>query len=172
MVDLYSAWLADEYDVRTASDGTEALDQFDDSVAAVLLDRRMPKRTGDEVLADIREAGYNCHVAMVTAIEPDGDVHEMAFDDYLVEPVLGTDLLDTVGRLLDRRAYDADLREYYALVRERALLDPADPAYATLSERIDALEDRMDETVEGLTDDDYDALFAELAGETKLGADG
>lgn len=45
LADLYAAWLGDEYRVRTAYGGQEALDELDeadDEVDAILLDRRMP----------------------------------------------------------------------------------------------------------------------------------
>ncbi|TKX52052.1 response regulator, partial [Halorubrum sp. SS7] len=49
LADLYAAWLGDEYRVRTAYGGREALDQLDetdDEVDAILLDRRMPGLSG------------------------------------------------------------------------------------------------------------------------------
>lgn len=171
ITDLYAQWLADEYEVRTAAGGSEALDLLDGDVDAILLDRRMPGTCGDELLAEIRETGSDCPVAMVTAVEPGEDVLEMAFDDYLVKPVFEADLRETVERLLARRAYDAELREYYALVRKRALLDPDNPVYATLTERIEALEDQLDETLEAFGGEDYDALFADLADENRERAD-
>jgi len=90
LADLYAAWLGDEYRVRTAYGGQEALDELDeadDEVDAILLDRRMPGLSGDEVLAAVRERGIDCRVAMVTAVEPDFDILKMGFDDYLVKPV-------------------------------------------------------------------------------------
>lgn len=47
----------------------------------------MPVRSGNEVLDKMRIAGYDWCVAMVTTVEPDLDILEMGFDDYLVKPV-------------------------------------------------------------------------------------
>ncbi|MFB6105679.1 MAG: response regulator, partial [Halobacteriaceae archaeon] len=50
IAEAYSYWLSDEYDVRTAQSGAGALETIDEDVDVVLLDRRMPDRSGDEVL--------------------------------------------------------------------------------------------------------------------------
>ena len=52
LVDLYETFLSGEYDVRTATGGTEALEVMDESVDVALLDRRMPELSGDEVLLE------------------------------------------------------------------------------------------------------------------------
>lgn len=83
LADLYAAWLTETYSIRTAYDGEQALDQLDEQVAVVLLDRRMPQLSGDDVLERIRERNYDCHVAMVSGVHPDFDIIEMGFDDYL-----------------------------------------------------------------------------------------
>jgi CheY-like chemotaxis protein len=41
---------AEEYEVRTATGGPEALDLVDEEVDVALLDRRMPRMSGDELL--------------------------------------------------------------------------------------------------------------------------
>ncbi len=71
LADLYATWLRGEYRVRVAYGGREALEKLDDEVEVVLLDRRMPDLSGDEALKEIRERGFDCRVAMVTAVEPD-----------------------------------------------------------------------------------------------------
>lgn len=51
---LYRAWFDGEYDVQTAADGAEALEQLDDSIDAVVLDREMPRVDGVAVASEIR----------------------------------------------------------------------------------------------------------------------
>jgi len=75
---LYESWLSDDYTVTVAHDGDEAVETFDDSIDVVILDRRLPGRPGDEVLAAIREES-DCTVAMATAVEPDFDILELGF---------------------------------------------------------------------------------------------
>lgn len=106
LADLYSTWLAESYAVRTAYGGSQALEAINESVDVVLLDRRMPEITGGEVLEEIRGRSYDCLVAMVTAVEPDLDIIEMGFDDYLVKPISETDLRAQVDQLLSLATYD------------------------------------------------------------------
>jgi CheY-like chemotaxis protein len=87
IADLFARWLEDEYDVRVAYSGGEALASLDDSLDVVLLDRDMPDMSGDGVLDTIRSRGIDCRVGMVTAVEPDFDVLTLGYDAYVVKPV-------------------------------------------------------------------------------------
>ncbi len=84
------------YDVRRAYEGHEALELLDGEVNIVLLDRRMPGLSGDEVLSELRRRELHSRVVMVTAVKPDFDIIDMGFDDYLVKPVSKDDLFTTV----------------------------------------------------------------------------
>jgi DNA-binding response OmpR family regulator len=171
LADLYATWLRDEYRVRVAYGGREAIDELDDEVDVALLDRRMPDLSGDETLEAIREEGVDCRVAMVTAVEPDFDVVEMGFDDYLVKPVSRDALKDTVENLLLRNTYDEGIQELFALASKKALLESEkDPAtldaneeYRELSERVAELRGDLDETLATFDDDhDIDAMYRDL----------
>ncbi|VTT87822.1 HoxA-like transcriptional regulator [Halorubrum sp. DM2] len=175
LADLYAAWLGDEYRVRTAYGGHEALDQLDeadDEVDAILLDRRMPGLSGDEVLTAVRDRGINCRVAMVTAVEPDFDILEMGFDDYLVKPVTSDTLRDTVEGLLRRGEYDTEVQELFSLTSKKAMLeseksasDLADNAeYQELTDRIEELREQADESRDAVAtdDEDYEKLFQDF----------
>ena len=175
LADLYAAWLDDEYRVRTAYGGQEALDQLDevgDDVAAILLDRRMPGLSGDEVLTAVRDRGIDCRVAMVTAVEPDFDILEMGFDDYLVKPVTSDTLRETVEGLLRRGEYDSEVQELFSLTSKKAMLESEKSAtdladndeYQRLTERIDELRDRADESRDAVAsdDEDYEKLFQDF----------
>ena len=166
VVRAYELWL-DGYDVVTATGGTEALERVGESVDVVLLDRRMPDTSGDEVLAAIRERGLDVRVAMVTAVDPDFDVVDMAFDDYLTKPVTRGDLRGTVDRLAAFVDYDATFRDYFAVARKVAALESAKPRealadsteYEQLTARRAELRSTLDETVDGLDADAMTALF-------------
>lgn len=121
--ETYSAALEREYDVRAASDGDEALAAVDDAVDVVFLDRRMPGTSGDEVLSEVRDRGVDCRVVMVTAVEPDTDVLQMEFDEYLVKPVESDDLRSAVERMLARNAMEDRLREMFAVASKLATLE-------------------------------------------------
>jgi len=171
VADLYAMWLQADYRVLSAYEGDEALDVLDDSVDVVLLDRRMPGQSGDEVLAVIRERDLNCRVVMVTAVKPDFDILEMGFDDYLVKPVTKEELHETVEQMLTRVDYGAQLQEYYSLVSKKAVLESekdsealrANEEYAELEAEIQELGEEVDDTREQLDDhDDFVGAFQDL----------
>ena len=171
LADLYATWLRDEYRVRVAYGGREAIEQLDDEVDVALLDRRMPDLSGDETLQAIREEGIECRVAMVTAVEPDFDIVAMGFDDYLVKPVSREALTTTVENLLLRNSYDEGIQELFALSSKKALLESEkDPAtldsneeYQQLSERVAELRSELDETLASFDDDrDIEAMYRDL----------
>lgn len=152
LVDAYVSQLDSRYTVRVAYSGREALETLDSSVDVVLLDRRLPDRSGEEILDTIRDAGYDCRVALVTGVEPDFDIIEMACDDYLVKPVDETDLIQSIERLLTVGAFDDGLRQLFSSVSTAAALEcQKEPSelnesaeYAALRDRIDELESRME----------------------------
>lgn len=170
LLDIYEQWLSANYEVRTATDGEAALDRLDNDVAVVLLDRLMPGMSGDEVLTAIRERTDECRVAMVTAVEPDFDILEMGFDDYLTKPVEHEELEETVDRLLARSSF-ADLeRELYALASKRAALQSSktsdeladDDRYRDLEARIETLREQLDETLPDVSTGEFVAMVREL----------
>lgn len=160
LVDGRAAQLADQYDTRTAYDGEaalEVLDGEDGDVDVVFLDRRMPGRPGEAVLEAIRERGYGCRVVMLTGVEPDADVVEMGFDEYLVKPVEADDLRAVVERLLARSSAGVDVDDgvldvlgdpktrhcWYVLAKEshsaRGLADATGYSLPTVYRRLNAL---------------------------------
>ncbi len=115
---MHTAWLEDEYTVRTANDGEETLRSLDTDVGVVVLDRRMPGLSGGEVLDWIRSQRYDIRVVMVTSEDPDLDVADMAFDAYLTKPVFKDELRTVVADLFERRKYSKELQKYLT-VRSR-----------------------------------------------------
>jgi len=171
LADLYATWLRDEYRVRVAYGGREAIEKLDDEVDVALLDRRMPDLSGDETLQAIREEGISCRVAMVTAVEPDFDIVAMGFDDYMVKPVSRGGLTDTVENLLLRNSYDEGIQELFALASKKALLESEkDPAtlesneeYRKLSDQVAELRADLDETLASFNGDrDIEAMYRDL----------
>lgn len=174
LAELYTAWLSDICDVRTAYDGEQALQAMDESVDIVLLDRRMPGLSGDEVLAALQDRELDPRIAMVTAVEPDFDIVEMGFDEYLVKPVTREDLVETVDQLLLRSAYDEQILELFALASKKTLLDAektdaelrASEEYARLVDRLVVLRETVDETVMELSNQDaYGRIYQDISQE-------
>lgn len=167
VADIYARWLDSEYDVRVAYGGHQALRKLDDQVDIVLLDRRMPDLSGDELLDSIRSEGLACRVAMITAVEPDVDVIGLGFDDYLVKPVSREELHGVVERLLTRTAYDESVQEYFALASKLALLEgevdqdalESSQEYADLRMEVREARRKADLTLAEFTEDDFAAVF-------------
>ena len=170
LADVYSRFLAEAYTVKTAYGGEEALERLDESVDVVLLDRRMPGVSGDEVLSAIRERGVECQVALVTSVEMDYDSLPLAFDDYVQKPVSKADLRALVESLRIRLDYSAKLQEYFALVSRRVALQAKKdddefaehPKVRQLDERIAELREEIDGLVEDFTESDFRAAFLNL----------
>jgi predicted DNA binding protein/DNA-binding response OmpR family regulator len=144
LADTCEYWLRDDYDVRVAYGGEAALERADESVDVVLLDRRMPNLSGDDVLDELRERGLDCRVAMMTAVEPDTDIVDMPFDEYLVKPVTKTDVRETVEELLVRSDFEDDVREYFALESTESVLDARDVDDLREPGALDSLHDRVE----------------------------
>jgi DNA-binding response OmpR family regulator len=106
--------------VHAATSGADALAAVDDAVDVVLLDRQMPETTGEAVLDELRARGVDCQVAMLTAVEPDGDVLGMPFDDYRTKPVARSELVGLVKSLLARATYDERTRALFRLASKAA----------------------------------------------------
>lgn len=125
VAESYSLRLEMRYDeVHTANGGQEAVAFFEASaVDVVLLDRRMPDMSGDDVAQIIQERGYDTRVIMVTAVEPDFEIIEMPFDNYLQKPVDKEEMFAAVDEQLKTDAYDEDLSEYFRTRSKIAVLE-------------------------------------------------
>lgn len=123
LADMYAAYLEEEFAVTVVYSGEEAIDTMDDSFDIVLLDRRMPVVSGNEVLAFIEEEGFDCRVAMVTAVNPDFDIIDLRIDDYLVKPVSYDDIQETVDRLLKLEAYNDRMQRLTSKELKRNVLE-------------------------------------------------
>jgi len=123
IADIYTLQLEESYDVRTVYGGPAAVEAVDESVDVVLLDRRMPELSGNEVLDRIREAGYDCRVIMVTAIDPEFDIIEMPFDDYLCKPVDKETLESAIEQQLTAKEYDETVSTLFRATSKLTVLE-------------------------------------------------
>ena len=159
--DAFSLQLERWFTVRRAYGGEEALSLDDDDVDVVLLDRRMPDVSGDEVLRELREREADVQVVMVTAVDADFDVISMPCDGYVEKPVSGDDLHEAVEKQLAVRRYDKRVSEFYATADKLAALETDKPAgmlesndeYLELKRRHVALETELGTLFETVDDD-------------------
>ena len=157
VADVQALTLQHNYETRVAYGGREALEKFDESVDAVVLDRRMPDIHGDEVLARIRERDDDTVVVMMTAVDPDLNILEMEFDDYLTKPVDAETLHSSLERQLDtRQADDPRLTEFFSIVSKLDVLESELPPSALDDSEEYAELERRAETLGGELDAAYD----------------
>jgi len=167
VVQAFDLWLGDSYRVLTATSGSEGLEQLTDAVDVVLLDRHMPGLSGGEVLERIRESERDCRVAMVTAVDPDFDIVEMPFDDYVPKPVDEATLSEVVDRLLTVDRYDDRMSELYAVSQTIATLEAEknraqlreDDRYTDLLDERDRLQADLDAMMESMDETEFERVF-------------
>lgn len=171
VADVYALRLRNQFETETAYGGEAALDAIGDgeTVDVVLLDRRMPGVSGDEVLQTIRDRGVDCRVIMITAVDPDFDIIDMEFDDYLCKPIEKDDLVAAIEQQLTARRYDDQLNQYLEATSKLALLEAEKTAQSLddnedvgqLRERIERLKTEMDDTLGEF--DDIERAFKEIS---------
>jgi DNA-binding response OmpR family regulator len=170
VADVYALRLDSEYETRTAYGGQEALEEMDQSVDVVLLDRRMPDQSGDDVLEWIREEAFDCRVVMLTAVDPGRGILDMSFDDYLCKPVEKDDLVGAIEQQLQVQQHDGQLAEYLEVCSKLSLLEerlpPGSEELQRLRERADQLESELDchlDDIDGVDSlDQFDASFTSV----------
>ncbi|MFC7019506.1 MULTISPECIES: response regulator [Haloarcula] len=168
VADVYALRLRNEYQTETAYGGAEALEKVGEDVDVILLDRRMPDVSGDEVLAEIRERNLDTRVIMITAVDPDFDILDMPFDDYLCKPIDKDDLVAAIDQQLAARRYDDRMAEYLEVTSKLTLLEAEKTAQSldenedigSLKARAEALKTEMDEALSEFRD--VDAAFKEI----------
>ncbi|QGX94499.1 response regulator [Haloplanus rallus] len=172
LADLYAYWVDEFAEARTAYDGDEALEQLDDDVDVMLLDRRMPGRSGDAVVEAVTERGYDVRIVMVTAVDPGFEIVDMEIDDYLVKPVDQPQIMETVERMVVRNSYDDQLQRKFQLVEKKVTLEAAktpheldeSEEYQKLVRQLDTIERELDSAVEEFDDTDFTVAFRDLPG--------
>ena len=167
---LYSGWLSEKYPVRVANDGPEALEEYDEDVEVVLLDRQLPGMNGSAVLSMLQDRKGDPQVAMVTAVEPEVDVVEMGFDAYVTKPIREDDIFELVDHLLHRRVYDENIRRLFAAISKQIALEKEyspeeladDQQYQYLLAEIEKLRDETADLAEQFDDENFRTALSSL----------
>jgi two-component system, OmpR family, alkaline phosphatase synthesis response regulator PhoP len=166
IVDVVRAYLErDGHAVLTAADGDRAIELArDEAPDLIVLDVMLPKRSGFEVLRELRRAGSRAAVVMLTARDEVIDRVaglEIGADDYVTKPFEPRELVARVGAVLRRTSMAGAADGPTALAEDAPAADverwfdlEIDPA---------AREVRRGAQVVGLTRAEFDLLVV-LAG--------
>ena len=102
------------YTVKGVSDGQEAMDALEEYFDLIISDIMMPVMDGYELVRQLRAAGNNTPVMMITAKDAFDDMR-MGFlsgtDDYMVKPVNVNEMVLRVQALLRRAQMIHDRRQ-------------------------------------------------------------
>lgn len=97
--------LEEKYDVAMVEDGNECLKQVlaNAQIEAVLIDIKMPRINGLEVLKQIKTANPKVKVIVVTGyrcVETAEEAIRLGASDYVIKPFASKDILDAVAKAL------------------------------------------------------------------------
>ncbi len=167
IVDVVRAYLAREgHVVSTASDGDAAIERARaEAPDLIVLDVMLPRRSGFDVLRELRAAGSPAAVILLTARDDVIDRVaglEIGADDYLTKPFEPRELVARVGAVLRRTASSGDARVDGArTVASGDVTDaPAGRAFFDLTVDTAAREVRRGEAALPLTRVEFDLLVA------------
>jgi CheY-like chemotaxis protein len=100
------------YDVRTLTNGFDAIDYVKDNlVDVVLLDESMPGITGLETLAKIKEVNQQIPIVLITKNETENLMNEAIgsqISDYLIKPVNPNQVWLSLKKILDNKRLVAE----------------------------------------------------------------
>jgi len=107
MLKMLRTMLGEEYEVRTAENGKDALEKFrDNPTDIVLTDIRMPDMNGMEVLRAIKEESQQTEVILMTAFAEVSQAVEAVKEgayNYVKKPFEPEDMLITLEKALERK---------------------------------------------------------------------
>lgn len=111
IVDVISAYLVKEnYKVFEATDGEKALEIFnEEEIHLIILDLMIPKISGEEVCAKIRNTSDVPIIMLTAKVDEDSRIEGLTIgaDDYVLKPFSPRELISRVKALL-RRSYRSD----------------------------------------------------------------
>jgi DNA-binding HxlR family transcriptional regulator len=154
LVEMHERWLAECYEVRTATDGETAKDRLDETVDVLVVGRRMSGHSGSKLAQYAQLSDLDCAVVFLSSVAVDESLLEVRFDDYVRKPTTPEDLRTVVERWLSVAGSSDTRREYESLQSRLALFESAlgedrlrgEAAYQQLHDRAGELEARFVES--------------------------
>ena len=120
---LHSKLSSESYQCQEASNAEQALDKLrNNAIGLVILDIRMPGKSGTELLSNIKVSFPNTAVVMATAT---ADIHvaikcmRQGAYDYITKPFNLDDVVLSVNRALEKRKLELQIKEYQQRLEEK-----------------------------------------------------
>ncbi len=164
IAETYAQSLQRQHVVDTATSIEEALEVIDGDHDVVVLNRQLSQNADVGVVDELQKRGDDCQVVLVFDDEPEASVLELGCTDYLVTPVDGQELSETVGRVVRIGEYVDRRRELGSKKLTRNVMEVEqteseladNDAYQELNAEIDRLESEIDEIEAELGLEDVD----------------
>lgn len=123
--------LKEGYNCREANNGAEALDMLsEDPAELVIMDIRMPVKTGLETLPVIVSQFPDTAVIMATALADIGTAVQCMKDgakDYITKPFNLEEVVENVKKALKARNLEIQLRDYHLALEKEVKSIKTDP---------------------------------------------
>jgi len=124
-------YLPGSYDVRSVQTGKEAIEEYTEDTDLLIVDRKLDGISGDEVAARIKGEHERQLILCVSGVEPDNDICELRYDDYIHKPIEEDELKVRLELLFSRAELDATERTYLSLRSKQIALTGAHGNSAT-----------------------------------------
>jgi len=125
VAEILADYFSDLYDVQYVRTGEEALEAYTDDIDLTIIDRKLEGMSGDDVAARIREEHEEGLIFCVSGVEPDDDICDLEYDDYIHKPVEEDDMKVRLELLFNRAELDTTAREYLSLRSKQIALTAA-----------------------------------------------
>jgi DNA-binding HxlR family transcriptional regulator/DNA-binding response OmpR family regulator len=145
VADILAEYCSASYDAQHVRTGKEALERYTGETDLLVVDRKLEGMSGDDAAARIRAECERQLILCVSGVEPDDDICELPYDDYVHKPVAEDEIRSRLELLLDRAELDATVREYLSLRSKQAALRDTYGKAATKMDGYRDCVDRIDE---------------------------
>jgi DNA-binding HxlR family transcriptional regulator len=119
------------YEVRSVQAGEEAIEEYTDDTDLLIVDRKLDGISGDEVAAQVKAEHERQLILCVSGVEPDNDIYELPYDDYMHKPIEEDKMKSRVELLFSRAELEATERAYLSLRSKQIALTGAHGKSAT-----------------------------------------
>lgn len=100
LADIFSIWLSEDFAVETVTNGEAGLEKLDPNLDVIVLDWRIPDVSGEEILSEMRTAGLDASVAVITGADPEVIDVDDGVDVVLRKPIRSQELVGAIQDLV------------------------------------------------------------------------